>query len=90
MTVNMHNWEKKSSFMDVIVGKLFSNHPKNLNHVHRDSKDFVSVIITVGKYIRGGDTVFYDGMKTFDLGSISHVLKYLHRRMIFGPFKKYI
>ena len=86
----MHNWEKKSSSMDVIVGKLFSNHPKNLNHVHRDSKAFVSVIITVGKYIRGGDNVFYDGMKMSDLCSIAHVLKHLHGIMIFVSFGKKI
>ena len=53
--------------MDVIGGKIFSNHPENLNHVHKDSKDLVSVIITLGRNIRGGDTVFYDGVKTSDL-----------------------
>ena len=47
----------------------------------------VSVIITVGKYISGGDTVFYDRVKTYDLGSRSHILKSLHGRMIFGPFE---
>ena len=47
----------------VIGGKLYSNKPKNINHVHKDSKDMVSVIITVGKNIIGGDTVFYDGVK---------------------------
>ena len=72
--------------MAVIGGKLFSNHHKNLNHVHKDSKDLVSVIIILGKNISGGDTVFYDGVKTSDLGSRAHVLKILHGRMIFGPF----
>ena len=48
--------------MDLIGGKLYSNHPKNLNHIHKDAKDLVYVIITVGKYIIGGDTVFYDGV----------------------------
>ena len=75
-------------YMDIIRGKLFSNHPKNLNHVHKDSKDFVSVIITAGKNIRGGDTVFYDGVKISDLGSGAHVLQYLYKRMIFSPFEK--
>ena len=55
--------------MDVIGGKLYSNQPKNLNHVHKDSKDMVSVIITMGKDISGGDTMFYDGVKTSDLMS---------------------
>ena len=35
--------------MDVIGGKRFSNNPKNLNHVHKYSKDFLYVIITLGK-----------------------------------------
>ena len=33
-----------------------------------------------------GDTLFYDGLKTSDLESRSHVLKHLHGRMKFGPF----
>ena len=74
--------------MAVIGGKLYSNHPKNLNHVHKDAKDLVSSIIIVGKDISGGDTVFYDELKTSDLGSRAHILKYLCGRMIFGPFEK--
>ena len=62
--------------MAIFGGRLFSNHPKNMNHIHKDSKDLVYVIITQGKYIIGGDTVFYDGVKISDLGSIAHVLKY--------------
>ena len=69
----MQNWAIFTS-MAVIGGKLFSNHHKNLNHVHKDSKDLVSVIIILGKNISGGDTVFYDGVKTFDLGSRVNVL----------------
>ena len=59
-----------------------------MNHVHKDSKYMVSVIITVGKYISGGDTVFYDGVKTSDFVSRARILKYLHGRMIIGPFEK--
>ena len=33
--------------MAVIGGKLYRNHPKNMNHVHKDIKDLVSVIITL-------------------------------------------
>ena len=36
------------TYMAVIGGKLYSNHPKNLNHVHNDTKYLVYVIITVG------------------------------------------
>ena len=74
--------------MDIIGGKLYSNHPKNLNHVHKDSKYLVSVIITLGKNISGRDTVLYDEVKKSDLGSRAHILKHLHGRMIFGPFEK--
>ena len=34
--------------MAVIGGKLYRNHPKNLNHVHKDITDLVSVIIIFG------------------------------------------
>ena len=73
--------------MDVIGGKIFSNHPKYLNHVIKDSNNLLSVIITLGENIRGGYTVFYDGVKTYDLGSRAHVLKHLHGRIIFGVFE---
>ena len=74
--------------MSAIGGKLFSKNPKNQNHVHKDSKYLLSVIITMGGDIRVGDTVFYEGLKTSDLGSRYHVLKHLRGRMIFGPFEK--
>ena len=59
-----------------------------MNHMDKDVKDLVSVIITLGKDIRGGDTVFYDGMKSSDFGSRAHILKHLHVIMAFGPFEK--
>ena len=74
--------------MAVIGGKLYHNHPKNLNHMHKDVNDLVSVIITLGKDISGGDTVFYGGLKSSDFGSRAHILKHLHGRMVFGPFEK--
>ena len=74
--------------MDVIGSRLFSDHHKNLNHVHKYSKDLVSVIINLRVNISAGGTVFYDGVKTSDLGIRAHVLKNLHGRLIFGPFKK--
>ena len=45
------------------------------------------VIITLVTNIRGGDAIFYDRVKTSDSVSRAHVLKYLHGRMIFGPFE---
>ena len=74
--------------MAVIGGKLYRNHPKNPNHMHKDTKYLVSVIITLGKYIIGDDTVFCDGVKTCDFGNRSHILKHSHGRMVFGPFEK--
>ena len=33
----------------VIGGKLYINKPKNMNHVHKSSKDLVFVMINLGK-----------------------------------------
>ena len=74
--------------MAVIGGRLFSNEHKNMNHVNNNSKYLVSVIINLAGNINGGDTVCYDGVKIYDLGSGAHILKHLHRRMMFGPFEK--
>ena len=71
---------------DVIAGKLFINDTKNLNHFHKDIKDFFCYNNS-GRNIRGGDTVLYDVVKTSDLVSRDHVLKHLHGRIIFGPFE---
>ena len=78
------------TYVAVIGGRLFSNHQKNMNHEHKDSKDLISVIITLRGNISGGGTVFYDGLKTSDLGSGANGFKHLHGGMIFGPFEKEI
>ena len=78
------------TYLDVIAAKLYSNQPKNIPHVHKDSEYLGSVIITMGENISGGDTVFYDGVKTSDLGSRAHVLKHIHGRMVFGPFDVFL
>ena len=75
--------------MAVVGGRLYRNHPKNLNHMHKDVKYLVSVIITLGKDIIRGDTLFYDGVKTCDFGNRSHILKHSHGIMVFGPFEKF-
>ena len=41
-----------------IGGNLYTRHPKNLNHVHKDSKYLLSVIIILGTDVHGGETVF--------------------------------
>ena len=78
-----------TSFISIafIGGKIFSNHPKNMSHVHRYTKYLVSVIITLVTSISGGDIVFYDWVKTSDLVNRAHDLKHLHGRMVFGPFE---
>ena len=45
------------------------------------------VIINQGNNISGWDTLFYDRVKKSDLGNRGHVIKNLHRGMIFGPFE---
>ena len=37
---------------------LYTRHVKNLNHVHKDSKDLLSVIIILGTDVNDGETVF--------------------------------
>ena len=75
--------------MAVICGKLYSNNPKNLNHVHKDFKYMVSVIITVGKNISGVDTMFYYRMKTSDLGSRANILKHSHEELYLVHLRKF-
>ena len=38
--------------------------------------------------IRVWDTLFYGGVKTYDLGSRAHILKQIYDRIICGPFEK--
>ena len=54
--------------MAIIGGKVFSNHPKNMNHLNKDIKDLVCVIITTGNDISEVDYVFYDGVKNMTWG----------------------
>ena len=56
-----------------IGGNLYTKHAKNLNHVHKDSKDLMSVIIILGTDVHGGETVFFDGETLNDIGKRAHV-----------------
>ena len=40
-----------------IGGRLFSNSPKNNNHVHKNEKYLFSAIITLGGNVIGGDII---------------------------------
>ena len=62
--------------METIGGNLYTRHAKNLNHVHKDSKYILSVIIILGTYVNGGETVFNDRDNMDDIGKIAHVLKH--------------
>ena len=42
--------------IDIIGGNIYSINTKNMNHVHKYSKDLMSVIIILGTNISGGDT----------------------------------
>ena len=75
------------TYIAVIRGKIYSNDPKNMNNIHKGSKDLVSVIINIVTNINGGETVFYDEVKQMDMKKKAHVLKHLHERMILGPFE---
>ena len=52
--------------ISAIGGEIYSNHPQNMNHVHIDSNDLVSVIISPVTNISIGDTLFYDGVRYTD------------------------
>ena len=74
--------------MDTIGGNLYTIHPKNLNHVHKDSKDLLPVIIILGTDVNGGETVFNDGENMNDFGKIAHVLNHSHGSCVIGSFDK--
>ena len=51
-------WNTCFTYVAVIGGKLFWNNPMKNNRVHKDEKYLLSVIITLGKNVSGGDAVF--------------------------------
>ena len=71
-----------------IGGNLYTRHPKNLNHVHVDSKDLLSVIIILGTDVNSGETIFYDEENIHDIVKGAHVLKHSRVRCVIGAFDK--
>ena len=69
-----------------IGGNLYTRHVKKLNHVHKESKDLLLVIIILGTDVNGGETVFYYGENMNDIGKIAHVLKHSYGRCVIGYF----
>ena len=61
---------------------------KNLNHVHKDIKVLLLVIIKLVTDINGDETVVYDGDNMNDIGKRAHALKHSHRRCVFVYFDK--
>ena len=74
--------------LETIGGNLYTRHAKNLNHVHKDSKDLMSVILILGTDVHGGETVFFNGETLNDVGKRAHVLKHSHGRCVIGSFDK--
>ena len=73
-----------------IGGNLYTRHTKNLNHVHKDSKDLLSVIIILGTDVNGGETGFIYGENMNDIGKRAHVLKHSHGRCVIGSFDNFL
>ena len=74
--------------MATIGGNLFTRHPNNINHVHKEINYFLSVIIILETDVHGGESVFYDGEKMNDIGKRAHVLKHSHGKRVVGAFDK--
>ena len=81
--------EKYPTYIPIIGVKLYSNHPKNINHVHKYSKDLLSIILPLGNVFSGGDTVFYGGVIYSDLVKKYHAINILHGRCVVGAFETY-
>ena len=73
-----------------IGGNLFTRHMKNMNHVHKDGNDLLSVIIILGTNVHGGETVFNDGVNMSDIEKRVHVLKNSHGMCVVGAFDKHL
>ena len=86
-TVSMQNWVNVFCVYSFHWSKLYSNNPININHVHKDSKYFLYVIVTLITNIIGGDALFYGGINQTDLVKRAPVLKHLHGRIIMGAFE---
>ena len=51
-----------------IGGNFLTRHLENLNHVHKESNNLLSVIIILVTNVHGGETIFYDGDNMNDIG----------------------
>ena len=74
--------------MAAIRVNLYTRYAKNINHINKDSKDLLSVIVILGTNANSGETVFYDEYNMNDIGKRAQVLKHSHRRCVIGSFAK--
>ena len=74
--------------LETIGGNLYTWHVNNINHVHKDSKDLLLVIIILVTDVNGGETVFNDGENMNDIGKRAHVLNHSYGRCVIGSFDK--
>ena len=56
------------TYVVLLGGILFSNSPNNHNHVRKDKNYLLSVIITLGTNVIGGDIFFHDEVRIYNLG----------------------
>ena len=63
-----------------IGGNLFTRHPKNINHVHKDINDILSVIIILGTDVHGGK-YFFNGITMNEIGEY-HILLRIHMEVL--------
>ena len=71
-----------------IVGNLCTRHMNNLNHVQKDSKYLLLVIIILVTDVNGGETFFYDGENMKDIGKRAHLLNHSYGRCVIVSFDK--
>ena len=69
--------------------EFIHNTPKNLNHVHKYSKDIMSVIVTLGPVVNGGENVLLNGITMDEIVKISNVINNSHVRCVLGAFEKF-
>ena len=65
-----------------LVGDLSDNH----NHRHRDKEDLCSIIVTLGKGISAGSTLYWGGSKEDDI--VLHREEFCHGKFQVGPFDR--
>ena len=71
-----------------IRGNLYTRYAKNLNIVHKGSKDLLSVIMILETDVNGGEPFFYYGENINDIGKRAHVINNSHGTCVIGSFDK--